>query len=91
MENKKQFIWADLKKIVNEIPEEHLNSEVRIWTDDERGYRINEVEIAKEDYVYHEDYPEEGSCPKSEIDIEEGEEEFYKVSVKKGERIIYAD
>ncbi len=47
----KEFTWADLKKIVNKMPENQLAKGVTIWTDKEQCFHITYVDILKEDYV----------------------------------------
>ncbi len=90
MEQKEKFTWADLKKVTDVMSDKKLQQEVIIWTDDEKGYLIEEIIVAKEDYVYHIDYPEDGSSPISALDLNDEDKPYYKVSIKKGERVISA-
>ena len=88
----KNLTWADLKRIANKIPESRLKDEVTIWTDDEQCYKIDAVEVLKEEYVFDGD---EGCAPKSVMknadpkDWKENRDEYYTVHPK-GTRIISA-
>lgn len=95
MKADKKFTWAQLKKIVNAIPDKHLNKEVVVWKeDDDGGGLITNVEILKEDYLFSGD---EGCCPKSQMKdaIKEEKKEFpdtaseYEVVHEKGTRILH--
>jgi len=92
MSTNNNLTWADLKRIVNKMPESRLKDEVTIWTDDERAYKIDCVEVLKEDYVFDGD---EGCAPKSVMkegdpkDWKENRAEYYTVHPK-GTRIINA-
>ncbi len=85
MEQKEKFTWADLKKFVNELPEQELSKEV-IWWGEERGGNINFAECLAEDYVIT-DY---GSEPLSvQEEPEDGEE--WEIAYKKGTPILHTD
>lgn len=89
----KKFTWADLKRRANRIPKERLQDEVVIWTDDEKAYRVSDVERLTEDYLFDGD---EGCAPKSAMKdcIEDakqtGDEDEYYLIHPKGRRILYA-
>ena len=68
MENKK-FTWADLKKVVNELPEDMLWRDVR-WWGEERGGTVKSVSLLDEVYVQN----DEGFEPMS---AHEGSEDSY--------------
>lgn len=96
MKNKEKFTWADLKRIANKVPESRLKDEVVIWTDEERGLLVHNVEILSEDYLFDGD---EATAPRSvmkEIIDEEKRNgtyvdgEYYVVHPK-GRRILYAE
>lgn len=66
MSNNK-LTWAELKKIVNEMPEDLLQNQVYAWNANDaepQGLPIEGVQKLEEDYVYDGD---EGCCPKSEF------------------------
>jgi hypothetical protein len=92
MNNEKNMTWADLKKIVNKMPESRLKDDVTIWTDTEECFKVADIEILKEDYVFDGD---EGCAPKSVMkvadpkDWKENRDEYYTVH-QKGTRIINA-
>lgn len=51
----KKITWADLKKIVNEMPEELLQNQVYAWNSndaDPEGLVLEEGQKLEEDYVY---------------------------------------
>jgi hypothetical protein len=89
----KSLTWAQLKKAANKVPEKLLQNEVVIWTDDERAYKISDIEILKEDYLFDGD---EGCAPRSILkegdpeDFKENEEDYYLIHPK-GTRIINAE
>lgn len=90
MSEKKVFTWADLKKAVNEIPQEHLNKPVHVWGEDE-GFRITGIDDLEEDYVQDGD---DGCGPESEVRktaiLDEGDvfEDMHPIVFEKGTRIL---
>lgn len=90
MDKIKNMTWAQLKRIVNKIPISLLKEEVTIWTDYEQRYKIDNVQVLKEDYIFDGD---ENSIPRSIF--KKADPEFYKeskndVTYPKGTRIINA-
>ncbi len=85
------FTWSDLKKAVNEIPEDHpcLNKQVVIWGDD-RGFALDGVDILEEDFLNDGD---EGCAPASQLKeaIEENPDDDFHVVHEKGTRILLID
>lgn len=87
--------WAELKKAINRMPKKHLNKPVCLWAD-EQGFKIVEVEILKEDYLFDGD---EGCAPRSTMkEVIDGEKDFppedkgdYYVVHEKGTRILYIE
>lgn len=93
----KKFTWADMKRIVNRIPPEILKQEIVIWPEDEeRGLKINCIEILKEDYVHDGDNATapksimKESMTKEEWDEAQEDGEYYLI-FPKGMRIINAE
>lgn len=90
-ETTNKFTWADLKKAVNEIPDELLSQEVIVWQE-ESGCKIQSVTVLEENYLY----TDEGAEPESiirdnyESDPEDFDSEHYLVHPK-GARILLAD
>lgn len=92
MSDIKNLTWADLKRIVNKIPESRLQDEVTIWGDDEQVFMIDNVQVLNEDYV------DDGCCncvPRSIM--RKADQEYWKenkedhpVVYPKGTRIINA-
>lgn len=74
--------WAELKEIVNKLPEQILNQAVTIWnSSEEAGSVAISVKILGEDHHYDGD---EGCAPISIIkenfdDYEEHKDEYYLV------------
>ncbi len=93
-----KFTWADMKRIVNRIPDNILKEQIIIWPDDndEKGYKISCIEVLKEEYVHDGDA---AACPKSimknSISKDEWDEgvkdgDYYTI-FPKGMRIIIAE
>ncbi len=87
MEDKKKFTWADLKKAVNELPEDQLNDTVIIWGD-EIALQITSIQALEEDYLRD----DEGCTPRSalqdHLDENPQDIEEFPVVLKKGTFII---
>ena len=86
----KNLTWGDLKKIINKMPDSRLKDEITIWADDENCYKVDGVEVLKEDYVFDGD---EGCCPRS-VAKGFGANEYallkHEIAHHKGTRIINA-
>ncbi len=90
----KKYTWADLKRMVNRMPDHLLKLQVYIWpTDEERALVVTGIERLTEDYVHDGDV---GCCPKSIMksgdpdDWKENQDEYYLVHPK-GTRILNAE
>lgn len=81
----KKFTWQELKDIVNSLDEEQLKNAVT-WWGDERGGRIEAVEILNEDYV---DDQDGHSMPISEWESETDEKT--EIIFKKGTPILWSE
>jgi hypothetical protein len=72
-----RITWADLKKAVNELPEDLLTTKVVLWpfSDGEEAWNLVEVMTLEEDYVFDGD---SGCAPlsvmKESVSAEEWEE-----------------
>ena len=81
----KKITWAEIKELVNQLPENILNQNCTIWTDSEvSGGFITGVKILDEDWHFDGD---EGCAPISTIkenyeDYEENKEEYHLVHAK---------
>lgn len=76
-----KMTWADLKKVVNELPEELLDQKIVLWPleDGEEAWNMVEVMKLEENYVFDGDM---GCTPESALresyDEELSEDEFQK-------------
>jgi len=80
--------WNDLKQFCNKLPESELNKDVILSTEDD-VIRDIDAEVLTEDYVYHEDYPDEGCFPRSELDKNDPDYDLYEITYPKGMAILW--
>lgn len=80
--------WNELKQFCNELPKSVLAMDVIISTED---FTVNnvEAEILKEDYIYHQDYPDDGCFPRSELDKNDDDYDLHEIAHKKGTAILW--
>lgn len=86
---KKALTFRQAKEIINQLSDEKLDKPMIVWGD-ERGFQIQGVMIAEEDYCDSGD----GAEPRSVIENNLGDDETmddYAVIIEKGDAILEID